>query len=226
MRVVGLLLLGATLTAPSLLQRTVRESNSAAETKKGISSYTAKDYDGARRSFEKARELAPSSRASFDVGTARLAAGDVQGGNEELARAAEDPQLRAASLFNRGTAALQAKRIDQAISDLTASLRSDPRNVAAKRNLELATREKEKQQQQQQKQQQSQSGANGGGGNQQQPSNANGSQQPQQQPQSQQPSQGKPNNRNEALLRSVEQQEREELRRMRAAGQEKRGVGW
>ena len=115
--------------------------------------------------------------------------------------------------------------LTRAIGDLTEYLRRNPADANAKRNLELALRkndERERQRRQQQRQQQ---------------------QQQQQQQQEQQRSQGRNEGGEkgreggeqrqragdidaESLLRSVAQQEKEELSRMRRAGRERSGVGW
>lgn len=209
------------VTFPAL-QRMVRESNTAVETRRGQAAYAKKEFAAAASAFEQAQRLKASSNGAFNVGTARLAAGEMQKGNDAISKAASDPLLRAPALYNRGTAALQAKQYDRAVADLTDSLRSDPRNADAKRNLELALREKQKQEQQRP----SQSGASGGSGGQNpQPSTGDGKpKDPTQAPPTPRPSEQQ--RRTEALLRSVEQQEREEMRRMRSAGQEPRAVGW
>lgn len=226
MRFAALLLAAATVALP--LQRIVRESNSAAEMKHGAEAYRKGDYDRAARLFAHADALRPSSRAAFDGATAKLAQKDVQGAAPLLLRALKDPTLRAATLYNRGTGELNAKQYDQAISDLTSVLRLDPQNRGAKQNLEMALQQRQQQQQSKQKEQSS-----GGSNNQQQKQQASGGQNQQQQqtPQGQQQSaskqqQGQPTDPAEALLRSVQEQENEELRRLRAAREERREVGW
>lgn len=192
----------------------VRETNSHAAGARGTKAYEAKQYAEAVRSFAKAQELAPSARGAFNLGTAEIAAGQREQGSARLADAIRDPELRADALFNRGNSALAAKALDHAVRDYVDALKANPSHAAAKRNLEIALMRREQKQQQ--------SGASGKQdqkGQQQQP------------PQQQQPSPGgqqKPQPGQvdlEALLRSVQQQEQEELRRMKGRAPEGR-VGW
>jgi Ca-activated chloride channel family protein len=194
----------------------IRETNSHAAAGRGAKAYEAKQYAEAVRSFAKAQELAPSARGAFNLGTAEIAAGAREQGSARLAEAIKDPELRADALFNRGNSALAAKALDHAVRDYTDALKANPAHAAAKRNLEIALMRRQAEQQQQQ------SGANGKQdqkGQQQQPLR-------QQQPSpggQQKPQPGQVDL--EALLRSVQQQEQEELRRMK--GQAPQGpVGW
>lgn len=194
----------------------IRETNSHAAATRGAKAYEAKQYAEAARSFAKAQELAPSARGAFNLGTAEIAAGQREQGSARLAEAIKDPELRADALFNRGNSALAAKALDHAVRDYIDALKANPAHAAAKRNLEIALMRRAAEQQQQQ------SGASGKQdqkGQQQQP------------PQQQQPAPGgqqKPQPGQvdlEALLRSVQQQEQEELRRMKGQAPEGR-VGW
>ena len=193
----------------------IRETNSHAAAARGAQAYEAKQYAEAVKAFGKAQELAPSSRGAFNLGTAEIAAGQREQGSAQLAEAIRDPELRADALFNRGNSALAAKALDHAVRDYTDALKANPNHAAAKRNLEIALMRQAQQQKQQ----------SGAGGKQDQKGN---SQQP---PKQQQPSaQGQQKPRAgqvdlEALLRSVQQQEQEELRRMKGRAAEGR-VGW
>ncbi|HXG57561.1 MAG TPA: tetratricopeptide repeat protein, partial [Thermoanaerobaculia bacterium] len=118
-------------------------------------------------------------------------------------------------LYNRGTSALASSAFDHAIRDYTEALRLRPGDAKAKRNLEIALVRKQQMEMQSQRQQKQRKGGN--------------DDKERAKPSS--PSDGEPR-RNagrpdpEALLRSVQQQEREELQRMkrqRAAGPR---VGW
>ena len=189
----------------------LRDSNSHAAAGRGQKAYAESKYAAAVDAYSQARKLAPSSRGAFNLGTAQIAAGNRELGSATLAEALKDPALRADALFNRGNSALAAKAFEHAVADYKETLRLRPDDPGAKRNLEIAlvrqkqaersgASDKEKQKQ-------------GGQDEQQQP----------QQSQSPQPKQGDIDL--EALLRSVQQQEQEELRRMKArAGEAK--VGW
>jgi Ca-activated chloride channel family protein len=122
-----------------------------------------------------------------------------------------DPALRADALFNRGNSALSAKAFNHAIRDYIDVLKLRPDHAAAKRNLEIALRQRENSQR-------------AGAGQKQQ---SGGQQQQQNQARAGQPTDQPPRGEMdlEALLRSVQQQEQEELRRMKGRAAEGR-VGW
>ena len=191
----------------------LRDTNSHAAAVRGAKAYAASKYTDAVNAYAVAEKLAPSARGAFNLGTAQIAAGEREKGSATLAEAIKDPALRADALFNRGNSALAAKAFDHAARDFIETLKLRPNDAAAKRNLEIALA----------RQQQQQSGSSG--------------QRDQQNPQNQQqkkpeqsPAQGKKEPKAgdidlEALLRSVQQQEQEELRRMKTrAGEAK--VGW
>ena len=205
MRVALLILLA--LTPPKWW----RETNSHAASKRAEQAYTGKQYAAAAKAYERAQSLAPSARGAFNLGTAEIAAGQREQGSARLAEAINDPALRADALFNRGNSALAAKALDHAIRDYIDALKANPQHAAAKRNLEIALRRRDSQQR-----------SSGGKGNQGQPQQQQQNQQ--KDPRAgQQPKQG--NVDLEALLRSVQQQEQEELRRMRGRAAEGK-VGW
>jgi tetratricopeptide (TPR) repeat protein len=205
----GAIVLMLAVTLPSWW----RETNSHAAARRGAKAYAKKEYPAATDGFQRAQQLAPSPRGAFNLGTAEIAAGRREEGSAQLTEAIKDPALRADALFNRGNSALAAKALDHAIRDYADALRANPNHAGAKRNLEIALQRTKNQQQQsagskpnQQKQQQQQK--------------------PQQQPkpgQQKKPQAGQPDL--EALLRSVQQQEQEELRRMKGSAAEGR-VGW
>lgn len=192
----------------------IRETNSHASASRGAKLYSEKQYGEAVKAFARAHELAPSARNAFNLGTAEIAAGQREQGSARLGDAIKDPALKADAYFNRGNSALAAQANEHAIRDYTEALRANPNHAGAKRNLEIALRRSMEQQQQQP-----------GGGNKQ--NQQNPAQQQQQQPQpapgNQRPQPGQLDP--QALLRSVQQQEQEELRRMKGRAAEGR-VGW
>lgn len=190
----------------------VRETNSHAASSRGGKAYDAKQYDDAATAFRKAHQLRPSPESAFNLGTAEIAAGRREEGSAVLAEALRNPALRADALYNRGNSALSAKAFDHAIRDYKDALRARPNFPEAKRNLEIALIRRDSAQQDASGKQQ------GNAGNQQQ--------QQQQKPapgQKQAPQRGQADM--EALLRSVQQQEQEELSRMKKVPAERR-VGW
>lgn len=188
-----------------------RETNSHAAAARGAKAYAKQDYAHAAEAYREADALAPSAETKFNRGTAEIAAGQREQGSATLAEAIRNPALRADALYNRGNSALAAKALDHAIHDYIDALKANPRHAEAKRNLEIALQRK-----QQEQRQQSQNGKGGGQG--------------QQQPKQQAPSAGQQQKKGEmdlqALLRSVQQQEQEELRRMKAKASGDARVGW
>jgi hypothetical protein len=199
----------------SKIQNLKWESNSRAESARAMQQYAQGDYAAAARSFSDAASSAPSPLRDFNRGTAQIASGARAEGSAALTRALRDPQLRGAALFNRGNASLASDAFDNAIRDYRDALRFNAGDAGAKRNLEIALiRKKAKEQ--------SSAGARGqnrqpeGKNNQQpQPSAGNGQQSPEA---------GEANI--DALLRSVQQQEQEELERMRQSRAKSVHVGW
>ncbi|MFP5246787.1 MAG: hypothetical protein ACLGH0_08840 [Thermoanaerobaculia bacterium] len=186
-----------------------RETNSHAAASKGARAYEQKQYAAAVDAFRRSHELAPSTRSAFNLGTAEIAAGKREDGSARLSEAVKDPALRADAFFNRGNSALAAKAFDHAVRDYIDALKANPRHAGAKRNLEIAL----------QRQKQAQRAASG------QQDKQGQSQQQQQPSQGQKPQQKQGDVDLDALLRSVQQQEQEELRRMKVRSGEAR-VGW
>jgi Ca-activated chloride channel family protein len=184
-----------------------RETNSHASSARGGRAFAKEKYAEAAKAFGRAQQLAPSSRNAFNLGTAEIAVGNREQGSAHLADAMRDPLLRADALFNRGNSALESQALDHAIRDYSDALRANPNHAAAKRNLEIALTRRRDQRP-------------SPGGKQQQPQK---NQQQQPQPQGQKPAPGQADL--ESVLRSVQQQEQEELRRMKGRPAEGR-VGW
>jgi len=178
---------------------------------RGAEAFEKKEYSKAVEQFRRAYELAPSPQNAYNLGTAQIAAGQREQGSATLAEALQDPALRADALYNRGNSALAAKALDHAVRDYSDALRANPRHAAAKRNLEIALQRREQQRRNSQSNQSNRQGQSNQ--QQQQPSPAPGQQQPKGQVDL------------EALLRSVQQQEADELRRMKGKPGEAR-VGW
>jgi tetratricopeptide (TPR) repeat protein len=179
---------------------------------RGTVQYAARQFARSTASFDRANGIRPTPARQFNLGTAEIAAGDRESGAAALDQAMRDPRLRADALYNRGTSALAAKAYDSAIRDYVDVLKIRPNDAATKRNLEIAHVLKRASEQQQRSRQ-------GNGGGQQQ------AQRPQPQANGQQPEK-KGETDSDALLRSVQQQEKEELSRMHRARGEKLRVGW
>jgi Ca-activated chloride channel homolog len=192
-----------------------RETNSHAATARGVKQFAEKKYAEAQKSFGTSATIAPSPTRSFNLGTSQIAAGNREAGSATIAKALADPWLRADALFNRGNSALAANAFDYAIRDYSDTLRLRPSDAAAKRNLEIALRRKAAMQKQQ-----------GGGNGSQQDKGPQPQQKPQPSPQPGGEQQPKSDPNAEGLLRSVQQQEQEELARMHRPSRERLHVGW
>lgn len=197
------------------LARVWRETNSHAATARGVKQFATKKYAEAQKSFATATTIASNPTRAFNLGTSQIAAGNREAGSSTIAKALTDPSLRADALFNRGNSALSANAYDYAIRDYSQTLRLRPSDAAAKRNLEIALRRKQAMQKQQ-----------GGGSGSQQDRGPEPKQKPQPSPQQGGPQQPKSDPNADGLLRSVQQQEQEELARMHRPSRERLHVGW
>ena len=207
MKLIPILLL---VTLP-FVDRFTRETNSHAATARGVKQFGEKKYGDAQKSFATSASIAPTPTRAFNLGTSQIAAGNREAGSSTIAKALADPSLRADALFNRGNSALSANAFDYAIRDYTDALRIRPSDAAAKRNLEIALRRKQAMQKQQ----------GGGSGSQQ-----DRGPQPQSSPQQGRQQQPKNDPNVDGMLRSVQQQEQEELSRMHRPSRERLHVGW
>lgn len=201
-------------SATRLVAPVLRDTNSAAQVRRGIAQYDKKQHDQALQAFDGAAKLHPGPLASFNLGTAHIAAGHLTKGSEVLSKATEDPALRADAYYNRGNSALAANALDYAIRDYVAALKARPGDMEAKRNLEIALLRRQASRRPQPQRQT-------------QPMPQQEQKDEQEDPQRQdRAGEQKEQTDPEALLRSVEQQEREELSRMRRARAEPRRIGW
>jgi Ca-activated chloride channel homolog len=201
----------------SVSETFLRDSNSRAATKHGLTEYAQRRYGAATTSFAKANAYRQTPTTLFNLGTAEIAAGKREEGSAALTAAMKDNSLRADALYNRGNSALAASSFDYAIRDYIEALKLRPRDLATKRNLEIALNRKAQAQQSRSGQQNNPQGSNP---QQQQQKN------PQQPSTAQQQRQPRQDANTEALLRAVQQQEQEELERMKRARAAHGRVGW
>ena len=189
----------ALVAMPPALKEWTRSSNSRASTARGIAQYDAKKHAKSARSFASAEEIDGGPVARYNLGTARVAAGDGIRAAADFSDAIRDDALATDAFFNRGSAALKSKARDDAIRDFSDTLRRNPADSGAKRNLEIALRNKQREDEQRRQQQQ--------------PSGAP------EKPKDDEAGKGDPKPGGgmdvDSLLRSVRQQEQEELSRMR-----------
>jgi len=192
----------------------LQSTNSRAATARGVAAYQKKDYGTAASQFANANQLQPAASSAFNLGTAQIASGKREEGSATLAKAMNDRALRADALYNRGNSALASNAYDYAIRDYIDTLKLRPGYANAKRNLEIALLKKQQMQQSKSGGQKNPQGGNGGP----KPQQPTAGKQPEQKPQ--------PDSSAEALLRAVQQQEQEELQRMKKARASNQRVGW
>ncbi len=213
MKIVVLALIPFSLAG--LWHRATQATNSHAANVRGVKAYQSRQYMESATAFSAANAAEPSPANAFNLGTSQIAAGQREQGSGSLTAAMSDPSLRASALYNRGNSALSANAFDSAVRDYTAALRLRPADAEAKRNLEIAMAKREQEKQ-------SRSGPQ---------KNPNGSQPNRKRPpesqagmRKRQPSGTEQNA--EAILRAVQEQEQEELNRMKRAKAERGRVGW
>ena len=172
--------------------------------RQGNSLYARGKFDEALARYGMAELLEPDATSiHFNMGNALFRLGRYEDAMRELELASVDkkPSRRAAALYNAGNVLFKAGQLDGAIKAYTAALVIDPKDRAAKQNLEYCLRKKQEQQQQQQNQQQQQD------------------QQQQQQSQPKpQPQQGMDKQQAERVLQAVQNKERDQQERQRQAG--------
>jgi tetratricopeptide (TPR) repeat protein len=188
-------------------------SNSERLTGQGRAAFAQGRMGDAAASFGAAAAMRPDEIARFNLGTAKLAAGDAAGAQILAELTANEGAVGEGALFNLGNGSLAAREWDEAIARYSEVLRRSPRDADAKRNLEIALLRRQAEQEQER------------GAPRPEPSPAPGEEP--QQPAPADPGEGKEEMSPEEILRSIAQQEKEELRRMRRekAGTE-RPVGW
>jgi tetratricopeptide (TPR) repeat protein len=199
----------------SLWHQATRDTNSFAASNRGVRQYQEKQDAAAVQSFARAYSLRHDAANAFNLGTAQVSAGKHEEGSASLTEAAKEPRFKADGLYNRGTSALRANAFDRAIRDYEDVLRLRPSDAQAKRNLEIAQFRKKQAEKARAGQRPNQQGA--------QPDEKKKPNSPQTEAQS-----GKDRGETDAesLLRSVQEQEREELQRMKRARGTVRRVGW
>ncbi|HEX3580388.1 MAG TPA: hypothetical protein VH087_01410 [Thermoanaerobaculia bacterium] len=199
--------------------RFLHDTNSHAATKTGIDEFTKRRYGPAAQAFAKANVYAQSPTTLYNLGTSEIAAGKREEGSAALTAAMRDQTLRADALYNRGNSALAANSYDHAIRDYIEALKIRSSDLATKRNLEIALNRKMQAEQSQSGKQNNPHGSNP------QQQQRNQQKTPSEgQKQQQQPSQRDANA--DALLRAVQQQEQEELERMKRVRAQRGRIGW
>ena len=119
--------------------------------REGVGKWRQQKLDEAMVSFAGAAELDPSGQRLYDLGTALAAGGRLETATPLLAAADQNGVPFAA--YNSGTAALVQSQPDAALEWLRRAMLSDPDDLAAKHNYELALKLRDQQDQQDEQQQ-------------------------------------------------------------------------
>lgn len=117
--------------------------------------FEAQDLEGARELYEELYEKDPENGAlAYNLGNVYNALGDAEKATEFYQQAIKSKNSVAANRgrFNLGTTQMAAQSPQEAVTSFTDYLRSNPDDVDAKRNLELALRMMQQQQNQDQQQ--------------------------------------------------------------------------
>jgi Ca-activated chloride channel family protein len=127
------------------------------KTEEGNRHYIDERLDEALRSYTEAQVAAPDAPQLFyDIGNVLYRQGDYAGAEELFQRAlsAAPPELVPDAAYNLGNARFRQEAYDEAVEAYRRTLEARPDDADAKRNLELALRQLQQQQQQQQQQEQ------------------------------------------------------------------------
>ena len=142
------------LTGPSWWQRLV-PGGGRRLARRGVAEWNAADIEAAAEAFAGAAVLDPEQPARlYDLGTALAAGGQLDTAVPLLERA--DQGGVPGATYNAGTAALESQQLEAAVSWLRKAVLTDPDDVEAKHNYELALRQLEQQKEQEQEQEQDQ----------------------------------------------------------------------
>ena len=126
-------------------------------TEKGNQRYLEGNLEEALRLYTEAQVDAPqAAELYYDIGNVLYRQEAFEDAAEAYSRAMlmASPELEGPAAYNLGNAHFRQEAFEDAIKAYERALRADPRDLDAKRNLELALEAVEEQQQQQQQQQQ------------------------------------------------------------------------
>lgn len=123
---------------------------------KGNEAYKLQQYDKAALAYKEALQMEPgNTTASFNLGNALFKDKKFEEAGlqfDALARTSPDKAIQAKSLYNKGVAYTQQKKLEESIEAYKQSLKLNATDSFTRENLQRALNEKKQQQQQEQKQ--------------------------------------------------------------------------
>ena len=122
--------------------------------RKGDAEYLSKDYKTAEENYRKANEAQRTDKGAFNLGNSlymQQRYDEAIKQYDDLANKSKSNELKANALYNKGNAYLWNKDVNNAEKAFKESLRLNPADEDAKRNLALVKKLKKQQQQQDQK---------------------------------------------------------------------------
>lgn len=174
-------------------------------------SYEKGQYADAETSYRKSLEAKPKPSSTYNLGNTIFQQNRLPEAITEYKKAIESSDradLRSQAYYNLGNAYFQNQQYEESIRSYKESLKLNPTDEDAKKNLTLAMRQLRQQQQQQQQQEQNQEQENQDQQNEQEQQQQQQQQEQQQKQQQEQPSQDKVNQEEaKEILKAIERED-------------------
>ena len=131
----------ALASALALCAATSLEASARSANEEGNQLYRQKKYAEALKRYTAAQLEAPDEpRLHYNLGNVFFRQGEAEKARDEYARAlaSADPRLDPSAVYNLGNTFLAQQKFQEAVSAYQRTLKLNPRDLDAKRNLELA----------------------------------------------------------------------------------------
>lgn len=194
--------------------RAAGDDGAAARNNEGNRLYNQRRYDEALKMYTDAQAVRPEApELHYNIGNVLFRRQQFDKAAEEYlkAQSSRDPKLARDAVYNRGNALMLQGRLPEAVNAYVQTLRADPADGDAKRNLELALRLLKEQQKQPPKDQENKDDQKQPPKDRQEPRDQEGRGQPQGQPQ-RRPGQMSEEEARQ-VLEALREQEQEGIRR-------------
>ena len=133
------------------LPNTVLAQSAHTLLREGDAAYLRKDYKKAEDSYRNAQAAERSYKGSFNLGNTlymQQRYEDAEQIFDGVAHRAPDNKMRSEAFYNKGNTHILKNEYDKAIENYKESLRLNPNDLNAKKNLAFAKKQQEKQQKQ------------------------------------------------------------------------------